>query len=70
MKNQSNNDSEWQAFLDTGKQVIKAVNSKEIIDVHQKLKSKYPGTPMPNPNRIIKTVSSKQQRAIREQGAR
>ena len=59
-----NQDNQWQAFLETGKQPAKAVNSKQIVDVHQKLKAKYPGTPIPNPNRIIRTVSPKQQNAV------
>ena len=67
----NNQDNEWQAFLETGKEVPKAIKPKEIIDFQKALKAKYPKVPMPNANRIVKMVSAKQQRAItRQEGAR
>jgi len=67
----NNQDNEWQAFLETGKEVPKAIKPKEIVDFKKALKTKYTGTPMPNPDRIIRVVSAKQQRGIRiQQGAR
>jgi len=67
MKNpEINENNQFVEFLEQGKDVLTAVKPKEIIDVRQKLQSKYPGTPFPNPNRIIRTVSLKQQRGIRK----
>lgn len=57
--------NQWVEYLKSGKEVPKAVKPKEIIDIHQKLVAKYPGVPLPNPNRIIRTVSHKQQSAIK-----
>ena len=62
-----NKDNQFVDFLEQGKDVPRAVKPKEIIDVRAALKAKYPGTLMPDPNRIIRTVSSKQQRGIRKE---
>lgn len=65
MKSQQlNQDNQWQAFLETGRQPVKAIKPKEIIDVHKQLKAKYSNIPMPTPGRIIRTVSSKQRGAV------
>jgi len=61
-------DNEWQTFLETGKDVPKAVKPREVTDVHEQLKAKYPGMPMPKP---VRAISTTQQRAIRhEKGER
>lgn len=66
-----NKDNQWIKYLEQGKQPEKAIKPKQIIDVRKALKAKYPNTPMPSPNRIIRTVAPKQQRAIiTQQGAR
>jgi len=62
-----NKGNQFVDFLEQGKDVPKAVKSKEIVDIRKELKSKYPGVPMPDPNRIIRTVSSKQQRGIKRE---
>jgi len=63
-----NQDNQWVEYLKTDKQVPRAVKAKEIIDVHKELKAKYPGVPIPNADRIVKTVSTKQQGAIKQEG--
>ena len=57
-------DNQWQAFLETGKDVPKAVTPRESRDVHKELKAKYPGVPMPKP---VRAISTTQQRAITHQ---
>jgi len=54
-------DNEWQTFLETGKDVPKAVKPREVTDVHEQLKAKYPGMPIPSP---VSEISPRQQRAI------
>lgn len=64
-----NKDNQWQEFLETGKHVPLAINKPEDKrkDHVAKLKAKYPDMRIPNPNRIIRVVSPKQQRAVRRQ---
>jgi hypothetical protein len=61
-------DNQWLDYLETGRDVPRAVKPKQIIDVEKQLKAKYPGVPMPTPGRIIRPViSPKQERAINYQ---
>lgn len=64
MDNQNN---QWQDFLETGTDVTKAVNRKQIIDVDKDLRAKYPNIPIPSADRIVRTISVKQQRGINYQ---
>lgn len=60
-------DNQWQHFLETGETVPKAVKAKEIIDMDKQLRAKYPGVPIPSADRIVGTISVKQQRGVNYQ---
>jgi len=60
---QSQQENEWQTFLDEGKQAPKAVQPREIIDTQRALRAKYPNTPLPT-HRVVRMVSEKQRKAI------
>ena len=63
-----NNENQWQAFLETGKNVPLAIKPKKKIDVQKAVKAKYPSIPMPT-YKATKVISAKQRRAvIRQEG--
>jgi len=66
MKNQDINNKEWLNYIEKGIEPPNVVVQKDKIDTKSQLRAKYPRILFPT-GRIIKSVSVKQCKAIRNQ---